>query len=103
MKRVYFTEEELLRGWNHVDLDESGDFFAVYFAEDNGQLMLYGYWDPTKEAAEIEHINPNDGPFWSCLSFVPERELDEIECASDATAIPWYDWIISIVEEEEEQ
>lgn len=104
MRKIDFTEEERLKGLNHIDLGEDGDFYAEYFIENNGYLMFYGWWDilEDEELAQELGVDPEDGPFWARISFIPDEWPDDdedIEYASDWLAYKWFDWTISITEE----
>jgi len=104
-RKIEFTEEEKLKGLNHIDLFECGDFYAEYILPEDREL--YGWWDPTEEALEESNyltdmaLDINNAPFWASISYMPEdmeyeEELlqNENAAASDFLELHWYDWLV---------
>lgn len=112
-RRIYFMEDEKLRGWNYVDLGEFGDFYGEYVLPE--KHTIYGYWYPTKWTIRrskdpvMQNLSIKDAPFWASLKYMPEIEQEEEEIkqdehaiASDFLAFKWSDWILRLEKKEEE-
>lgn len=114
-RRIYFTEDEKIRGWNYVDLDEYGDFYGEYVLPD--KRTMFGFWYPTKWVIRrskdpvIRKLTIKDAPYWASLIYRAEIKEEEEEIrkdpyavASDFLAFKWYDWTLTLeMEDKEEQ
>lgn len=112
VRKLEFTEEERLKGWNVVYLSEWGDFYGEYIVPE--QRKVYGYWYPTEwslqetDDPELKQLSFDDQPFYVSISYMPLCENEEEEVlrdpnatASDFLSLAWCDWILALQKEQE--
>jgi len=105
---IEFTEDEKLKGWNHVDLGDFGDFYGDLIVPELREI--YGWWYPTEytlketDDPEIKELDMKHAPYWVSLIYLPNEFKDEEELlqaedvmASDFLSIAWCDWVIRLV------
>lgn len=109
---IEFTEEEKLKGWNSVDLNDWGDFYGEYIVPE--ERKIFGHWFPTEWALqetddpELKQLSFDDQPFYVSISYMPLCENEEEEVlqdpnatASDFLSLAWSDWILALQKEQE--
>ena len=109
---IEFTEEEKLRGWNSVDLNDWGTFYGDYVVPE--ERKIFGHWYPTEWALqktddpELKQLSFDDQPFYVSISYMPLCENEEGELlqdpnatASDFLSLAWCDWILALQKEQE--
>ena len=112
VRKIEFTEEEKLRGWNSVDLNDWGDFYGDYVVPE--ERKIFGHWFPTEWALqetddpELKQLSFDDQPFYVSISYMPLCENEEEEVlqdpnatASDFLSLAWCDWILALQKEQE--
>ena len=112
VRKIEFTEEEKLRGWNSVDLNDWGDFYGDYVVPE--ERKIFGHWFPTEWALqetddpELKQLSFDDQPFYVSISYMPLCENEEEELlqdpnatASDFLSLAWSDWILALQKEQE--